>query len=136
VSAELLRRAAKVLREHAEAATPGPWVHVDYHGYNGEVGDGSTFMGCGNVITWGEGVEGGDIAAPSGDCYPRGGYSPREDMAYVALMSPPVALALAASLESWADIVDGVDKMLGHIPDDAYPDEFALARAILREEPS
>lgn len=88
-----LRAAAKLLRDRAEAATPGPWSHVD-HGKDG------AFNGCGQVITWGEGVEGGDIAAPSGDLYPRGGYSPMEDMAYIATVHPGVGLALADWLES------------------------------------
>lgn len=99
MSAELLRRAATTLRTHAEDATPGPWEHVDYHGSDHPE---STYRGCGSVITMGEDVMGGDIAAPNGDLYPRSGYSPRDDMALIALMHPPVALALAKWLDDEA----------------------------------
>jgi len=69
----------------AQAATPGPWMHVDYAGS----GDPDcTFMGCGSVITMGENVLGGAIAAPSGDLYPRSGYSPKDDMAFIADNGP------------------------------------------------
>lgn len=128
MSADLLKRAAKVLRVYAEAATPGPWSHVDNADPAGQPlskeGVPSTFMGCGSVITLGEGVEGGDIAAPNGDLYPRSGYSPGDDMAYIALMHPPVALALADWLEDEFD----------QTPDaaDDWP-SVVLARAILRD---
>lgn len=139
MSAELLRRAAKVLREHAEGATPGPWRHVDYADPEGQPltsdGQQSTFMGCGSIITMTERLIGGDIAmphppyiaGPSGDCYPRGGYSPKEDMAFIALMHPPVALALAEWLDHHADDTDEIDRSVTHRA-------AAVARAILREE--
>ena len=132
MSADLLRRAAKVLREHAEGASPAPWGHVDYHGYSG---DPSTFMGCGSIISMHPDTFGGDIAAPSGDCYPRGGYSSFEDMQYIALMHPPVALALAAVLDRVAETFKedrGVEVQIRLR--EAYVEELALARAILREE--
>jgi len=119
MSADLLRRAATVLREHADGATPGPWEHVDY---TGSPHGGETFMGCGQVVTFGTNVMGGDIAAPSGDLYPRSGYSPKGDMAYIALMHPPVALALANWLEDVADSTPGWYRAID------------VARAILREE--
>ena len=133
MSADLLRRAAAKLREHAEAATPGPWEHV-------EEGAGGSFNGCGQVVTWGDGVEGGDIAGPTGDLYPRGGYSPRDDMALVALMHPPVALALADLLDLEVKHWDAC--RLGEMTAGAEPgiltgarEEAAqeLARVILRE---
>lgn len=121
MSADLLRRAAKVLREAAEGATPGPWEHVDYQGGpHLEV----TYMGCGSIITMGEGVVGGNIAAPDGDLYPRSGYSPFEDMRYIALMHPPVALALADVLDFHAAALNGME---------AISVADTLARAILRE---
>jgi hypothetical protein len=83
-----LRTAAVLLRQRAEAATPGPWAHTGH-------GPGHEHMGCGEVYTLGDGVEGGAIAAPAGDCYPRGGYSPAEDMAWIATVDPAVGLALA-----------------------------------------
>jgi hypothetical protein len=94
-----LREAARLLRDRAQAATPGPWEHTEH-------GQGGSFMGCGQVITWGDGVEGGNIAAPSGDLYPRGGYSPSEDMAYIATVHPGVGLALARLLDEHADSVE------------------------------
>lgn len=126
MSAELLRRAAKVLRDAGEAATPGPWEHVDYQGNTD--GPPVTFMGCGSVVTLAENVMFGDIAAPNGDLYPRSGYSPLEDMRYIALMSPPVALALADLLEAHIPLFDG----LARPPRDDH-EVFRLARAILRE---
>lgn len=65
------------IQARADAATPGPWEHVDF-------GEGGEFMGCGSVITMNEGLLGGDIAVPSGDCYPRSGYNPLADMAFIA----------------------------------------------------
>jgi len=64
----------------ASRATPGPWVHhVD--------GD-DDYRGCGMVFTLGEDVVGGEIAAPAGDLYPRGGYDPYGDMAFIAANNP------------------------------------------------
>ena len=78
--------------ELARAATPGPWVHHP-----------AGFMGCGQVLTAGEGVEGGDIAGPTGDLYPRGGYSPRGDMAHIAANDPATVIrACEADLERLA----------------------------------
>lgn len=89
IAAELDRRLAV-----ANAATPGPWEHVDYAGDpNLDVAwTESTFRGAGSVITWGEGVEAGAICAPNGDLYPRSGYSPKDDMAHIALHDPADAL--------------------------------------------
>lgn len=128
MSVDLLQRAAAALREHAGAATPGPWEHVDYQGAVDPAY--VTYMGCGSVVTMNEDLVGGDIAAPSGDPYPRSGYAPKEDMAYVALMHPPVALALAATMEQIA--------WMGHLDPDLLArvgcDELiATARAVLRE---
>lgn len=92
-------------------------------------------MGCGQVITWGEGVEGGDIAAPSGDLYSRGGYSPRADMSHVALMHPPMALALADYLEVLVEVAESETDIYcpceGH---KGFHKAVNLARAILRED--
>lgn len=83
-----LRAAATKLRTLAEAATPGPWQHTGS-------GPGHEYKGCGTVYTTSDDLFGGEIAAPAGDCYPRGGYSPDGDMAYIATMHPGVAVALA-----------------------------------------
>lgn len=119
MSAELLRRAAAVLREHGKAATPGPWGHVDHGPPTG------SFRGCGQVITEDADLLGGDIAGPTGDLYPRSGYSPRDDMALIALLGPPVALALAdllACISMMPSASDPTDRSVAE----------ALARAILR----
>lgn len=60
-------------------------------------------MGCGTVYTTAEDLYGGEIAAPAGDLYARGGYSPAEDMAYIATVDPRVGLALAELLEHIGD---------------------------------
>lgn len=92
-------------REHvANAATPGPWMHVDYASPPGQhlTIDGleSTYMGCGSVITMGEQVMGANIAAPNGDLYPRGGYKPREDMRFMAVHNPEDARSRYAHYRS------------------------------------
>ena len=88
---ETLQQVVLERRARAEAATPGPWQHVDFHGSTGG-GEVATFMGCGSVITMADAVLGGDIAAPSGDLYPRSGYSPKEDMAFIAAENPEYVL--------------------------------------------
>lgn len=52
----------------------------------------STFKGCGSVITINRDLAGGDIAAPNGDLYPRGGYAPDRDMAFIAANDPATVL--------------------------------------------
>lgn len=92
------------LRRVAEAATPGPW-EVEGQG----PGPDAAFMGCGVVYTMGPGVEGGNIARPAGDCYPRGGYSPREDMTHIATFDPPTVLALLSEVERLRGVVERVE---------------------------
>lgn len=110
MSADQLRRAAKTLRQRV-AELPVR-VQSDWVQDSSEIYTEPAHEWVGETLQ-----DGGDEIA-----------------CYVVLMHPSVGLALAKSLDDWAEIVDGVDKMLGHIPDDAYPAEFALARAILREE--
>lgn len=95
--AEELKAAAVLLRQRAQDATPGPWEHTGS-------GPGKEHMGCGMVYTVGEDVFGGSIAAPAGDCYPRGDYSPDGDMAWIATVDPLVGLALADLLDQHAGI--------------------------------
>lgn len=78
---ERLREAARVLRERAEAATPGPWEYVvsEFESLGGDVLDVTTH-GC--------------------SC----DYScNRTDPAYIATMHPVVGLALANWLDAQAD---------------------------------
>lgn len=102
MSAELLRRAAKTLREHAEAASAGRWeAHPD-------------------GLVWAERI---------GD--PVSGSTEVEDANYVALMHPPVALALADLLDAHIPLFAGL-----RIPAPDDHEVFRLARAILRQEES
>lgn len=121
----LLARAAVRLRDHANAATPGPWVHDDY-------GPSGQNLGCGLVMTEHPDGFGGVITDPA-DPYPRGINRPVGNMAYIALMHPPVALALADLLGALHDDVYeriDFDQRLTHVEQSAV----ALARAILRED--
>lgn len=115
MSDDLLKRAAGVLREMAgKAQSREPWCaeytwsavrHVQRNceiecGLHGDVDDGQ---------------------CSSFDMY---------DGRYVALMHPPVALALADLLEEAAFVAEGN----GLVDDDRYKAEAVLARAILRQE--
>lgn len=112
-----LTAALRVRLEVARAATPGPWQHVDYADPEGQPlasdGSPSTFMGCGSVITMAERVMGGDIAmphqpyvaGPAGDCYPRGGYSPKEDMTFIAANDPATEIRRVEALLRAGDTV-------------------------------
>src|SRR5262245_30580428 len=104
MSTELLRRAATRLREHAQAATPGPWDNLD---------DGDRLV----HLDDNDGFE-HVIDEP---------ISNAANAAYVALMHPPVALALA-------DLLDEIADFNGAGPGrSAGPTLLALARAVLRE---
>lgn len=96
MSADLLRRAAVKLREHAEKASRAPWVAHD---------DG---------LVWPDRL---------GD--PVSGSEQLDDAKYIAMLHPPVALALAHWLEVVAVWPDS------HLRAD-HP-SVALAREILRE---
>lgn len=67
------------IRARLAAATPGPW-EVEGQG----PGPNSRHMGCGEVWTSNPDLFGGSIAMPAGDCYPRSGYSPGDDMTLIA----------------------------------------------------
>lgn len=49
MSAEVLRRAAALMRERAEAATPGPWSAMDYDDYPGD--EGVALLGAAATVT-------------------------------------------------------------------------------------
>lgn len=119
MSAELLRRAATKLREHATAASRGPWEM--------DGADGLVWPGC-----MGDPVSGSELLA---------------DGAFIALMHPPVALALAEWLEAQATDVENavaawsrdtsyIDKHPGGVQahtENMFQPSIAAARAILRE---
>lgn len=125
MSADLLRRAAVKLREHATAASFGTagWV-VDPRD--------------GDVTT----VDGGWMVADTMELN-----AERPDASYIALMHPPVALALADHLDERAaaisDAMRGwnrdptfIDEHLGGVEQlaaDTFAVVIKLARSILRE---
>ena len=110
MSAELLRRAAKTLREHAEVAIGGSWVSLDLGDrLISTDDDGSTIT---YLVT-----EEPTLDGPTA--------------AYIALMHPPVALALAEWFEDFAVYLD---KRSGEMWPFAFTQGFQVARAILRED--
>jgi hypothetical protein len=111
MSAALLRRAAKVLRERAEGATDGPWTAATDDPEMCAV-DAPSGRALVDVLL-------GD--SDDRDEHPQAD----ADAAYIALMHPPVAIALADWLQAETPWVDG-----GHVPVMA----LRVARAILREE--
>jgi hypothetical protein len=117
MSADLLRRAAVKLREHAEAASGENW---DSDG---------TELYAENGAVWIGDAAGGE---PEDEANAR----------YVALMHPPVALALADVLDRAADVRqhEGEGTPEGGwaacIPKWIEPSLLALASSVLREEES
>jgi hypothetical protein len=92
-AAEKLRRAAKVLRERAEAATPGPW-YVDPKSRGADV------RGLPENTSYD--YRGDSVAtAADGDF----GACGTEDATYIALLDPTVALAVADWLEFEAKVM-------------------------------
>lgn len=108
MSADLLRRAAQKLRHTAGAAQIGPWVADSWEIYVGAPGG-----------TWvGETLDSDD----HGQSEANG--------AYIALMGPPVALALADCMDR-AAWMGGLDPDLLHRV--VMPELITVARAVLRE---
>lgn len=97
VSADLLRRAAETLRKHAGRASKAPWDVAD---------DGLVWPDC------------------MGD--PVSGSAELENAEYIALMHPPVPLAIAALLDVQARLA-----ACGYTVSDEMVE---VARAILRED--
>lgn len=79
MSADRLREAARVLRERAEAATPGPWYAAKEFGH---------------VIFSGTGSD--DDVAVTED------FDVAADATYIATMNPTVGLTVADLLDRWA----------------------------------
>lgn len=122
MSAELLRRAAEKLAEHAAKAQAGPWLRAADHERATDYGFPA------NAVGFWDGEYARQVTyQATGD-----GAEADADARYIALMHPPVALALAELLDAHADAAeqwpthnDTPDKALGAL---------YLARAILREE--
>ena len=109
--ADLLRRAAKALRERVEGCViNGPWVYRDQRDDP-------------EAYPW-------QVWAPKSKVNAGTGFAPGT-AEFIALMHPPVALALALVLEGLATVIAGT------VGDAAAADIFAaeltLARAVLRE---
>lgn len=128
MSADLLRRAALKLREHAQGAVmngymPAPWrtVLTDSESMTG-------FAGCAQLAP--------DEHAPNSacdDCTSIEAWT-EPAAAYLALMHPPVALAVADLLDGYAE---KFDLPPFHGFKNRTDEQFiALARAVLREEAS
>lgn len=115
MSGDMLRRAAEMLREHAEKAqNQRPWCPDYTWSAVRHVQRNCDFIGCGK-----HGVD------KDGECWSFDMYDGR----YVALMHPPVALALA----DWLDYeARDAELDLGSLAGRDLA--FAVARAILREE--
>jgi hypothetical protein len=85
-TADRLHQAATKIRGTASAAAPGPWTHDD----------------TGVWVT--DRLDADGLAQPAADAEVAGCYGSRQehDAAYIALMSPPVALAVADWLDATA----------------------------------
>ncbi len=92
MSADLIRRAAEVLRERAEKATPGPWST------SSAFGDTANLLDARGALI----AEGGPIE-DGGDWF---GAVSVLDATYIATVHPGVALALAEIIASEAKWVD------------------------------
>jgi hypothetical protein len=115
VSAALLRRAAVKLREHAEAASPGPWLTTAAQpGYVFSDPADNTWL-----------VAFTPVGKPS-----------IPDAELIAMMHPRVALALAELLERAVAMISIVEGRGEHVDyKDAQP-LLKVAREILREPQS
>ena len=97
MSADKLREAAKVLRERAEAATPGPWYWEPPSPDDWPSAD-ESLMSSGAASK-----HGGDEVVLSGWGHDASGISGSDaDRAYIATMHPGVGLALADWLDAEA----------------------------------
>jgi hypothetical protein len=108
MSAETLRKAASLMRERAEKATPGPWVY--------DLAYGERFYSVG--------LDESVLVAPLAHRIAR-----RWDAVHIACMDPAVALAVADWLDITANRWESNPKYSGG------PDALAVARAYLGEQP-
>lgn len=136
MSADLLQRAAAVLREHAEKATPGPW-DTQFHRFQHETPDDRTaawdLRGAPHPAGYGTSF----TVVADLPVYKDSETEVASDAAYLALMHPPVALALADWLDAIATDTErlvGAEGLLSlNVIVNGYTEAIAVARAILRE---
>ena len=142
--ADLLRRAAKLIRETAQAATEGPWkahdTSLDYGGHTATVLTKREALTDTGLIGW----------LPTFSRQPwNDNTNAWADALHVALWHPVVALAVAGWLESTADLHEethpDVRRVMGHgcqwCADEDWPcadmrHAEAVARAVLGKEPA
>lgn len=126
MSADTLRRAAKVLREHAEKATKGPWNRAaDHEMASGQYPD--------NAVGYWD----GEYAACVSYSGTGVGEEADRDARYMTLMHPPVALALAVVLNDWADQLErraAIGMEATEVATSLIAHAVNLAHAILREQ--
>lgn len=112
MSADVLRRAAALMRERAEAATPGPWERVTHPRFGPQ----------------------GAVRTPNGDlnisAYTEP-YRSSEDALHIASWHPTVALAVA----DWLDHEAGYVEAHQASPDGTTKHALDVARAYLGEQP-
>ena len=122
MSAEVLRKAAALMRERAEAATPGPWRFTDSEAVN-DVWEG------GMVVV---SDDADPIANVQDEWYENdpGEPAPVNDAAHIASWHPAVALAVADWLDAEAD-VDEVAREMGGRGHTEESQCVAVARAYL-----
>jgi hypothetical protein len=132
MSAEVLREAAALMRERAEAATPGPWSAADEHGLLGP--DASPAWCVSNMRPGYKSMsptEGyiGDVAETSLG-FPE--QRDRDNAEHIASWHPAVALAVADWLEFYAFTFESREAAKGDVPSVAVnPFALAVARAYL-----
>lgn len=128
MSADLLRRAARVARETADAATDGPWRYHDTH---------LTVGGHTATVLAGEGNDLRLVAwLPSWSHEPWDQtHNPWRNAMHAALWHPVVARAVADVLEEHAPLHSDIH-CYDHDPDEGIDwecPEMRLARALLKE---
>lgn len=114
VSADVLRQAATILREQAEAATPGPWHWSPPSAAEWPSGDESLLGAADETVLYGWGYDASGIEATDAD------------RTYIATMHPGVGLALA-------DLLNNLQGAQPNDVDAIERDALTLARLIVGE---
>ena len=92
MSADILRRAAAVLRERAEAATPGPWEAMEHDSNPGD--EGVCLLGAAATVTGSHMIGYFHVLSQA---------EQEANGAYAATMHPGVGRTLARALDNHAD---------------------------------
>lgn len=149
--AETLRRTAKVMRERANAATPGPWERpLDTRHKNAVIaalpeGEQGQYEGGSIPAEWShhKGITGRyagqreRVGVVSAAIWSIGGFTRKRsgrDLDYIASMHPLVALTVADLLDREAALIDAQVFPRSDPAMERYP--LAVARAYLGEVPA